>query len=61
MTRIYSGFAYSGPTSNDKPAEYKTLVEAQKARDDFDKRNPVGWNIWDSETLKLIEGTDHFQ
>lgn len=36
---------YCGPTSDSKPAVYDTLREALDAVKQFDKRNPVGWEI----------------
>lgn len=61
QTRVYDGEAYCGPTSNGFPAEYITLEEARAARSDFIKRNPVGWNIYDSETGLLVDGVDFFK
>ena len=61
QTRLYSGAPYQGPTSNGFPAEYKTLKEAKIAAENFQQRNPVGWNIFDSETGNLIDGVNMFE
>jgi hypothetical protein len=58
QTRIYEGRPYCGPTSDGSPAEWKTLAEAKTAQQMFNERNPVGWNIYDAETLKLVDGHD---
>ena len=58
QTRIYDGHPYCGPTSNGMPAQYDTLEEAKKAQAEFNERNPVGWNIYDEDTGKLIDGVD---
>ncbi len=59
QTRVYDGYAYCGVTSYGKPAEYATLEKAQQAVKEFTERNPVGWNIYDADTGKLIEGFDY--
>lgn len=53
-SRCYGGRAYCGPTSNNVPAEYETLAEAKLAVEEFTKYNPVGWDIYDSETGQLV-------
>lgn len=58
QTRIYDGYPYRGPTSDGMPAEYEKLEEAKNAQADFNERNPVGWNIYYSETGKLVDGVD---
>lgn len=61
MSRYYTGKAYNGPTSNYKDAAYETLEEAKKAAEDFLSKNPVGWNIFDSESHELVDGFDCFE
>lgn len=61
QTRIYQGRPYCGYTSNNVPAEFKSLEVARKMQAMFNARNPVGWNIWDAETGKLVDGFDHFE
>lgn len=58
QTRIYAGHPYWGPTSNGIPAQYETLEEAKQAQAEFNERNPVGWNIYDEETGRLVDGVD---
>jgi len=58
QTRVYCGSAYCGLTSDHIPAEYAKLGEAMLARLTFYERNPVGWNIYDSETGSLVDGFD---
>lgn len=59
-TRIYGGEPYNGPSSNGMNAEAETLEEAKIMADKLNERNPVGWNIWDSETGKIVIGNDFF-
>ena len=61
QTRLYAGFPYCGYSSNGIRAEADTLAAAQSLRDELQEFNPVGWNIWDSSTGKLVEGMDHFK
>jgi hypothetical protein len=61
QTRIYAGEPYSGPTSDEKPAEYKSLEEAIIAKKEFTERNPVGWNIYNGDTGELVIGFDYHQ
>jgi hypothetical protein len=58
QTRLYDGEPYCGPTSDHKPMEFNTLQEARIAVIVLNNLNPTGWNIWDSETHKLVEGFD---
>jgi hypothetical protein len=58
-TRVYGGQPYCGPTSGGISAEYGTLEAAQQAAYSFTIRNPVGWDIYDSETGILV--TDKIQ
>jgi len=58
QSRVYNGHPYQGYTSNNIPAEYETFEEAKKARDVFNKSNPVGWNIYDSVSGELVDGID---
>lgn len=59
QSREYTGIPYSGPNSRDQPAQYKTLKEAKKAQEHFNNINPVGWNIYNSETFELVDGVDY--
>ena len=68
QTRIYTNEPYSGhstqaiselPGYNGK-AETDSLEEAIAMREKLQKYNPVGWNIWNSETGILVEGLDMF-
>jgi hypothetical protein len=60
QSRLYDGHPYCGPTSNYQFAQYATIEEARKARDEFQLKNPVGWNIYDADDGTLIEGMDVF-
>ena len=59
-TRIYRGEPYCGYSSGDAPCESNSLDEALALQTDLQKTNPVGWNIWDSETQTLVVGVDYF-
>lgn len=53
-SRVYTGRAYSGPTSNGKPAEADTLAEAIVLQATMTAANPVGWDIFVSKTKEQI-------
>jgi len=55
QSRMYTGRPYCGPTSNREPAEYSTLKQARAAKKEFTRWNPVGWDIYDSETGKKVQ------
>lgn len=57
-TRLYYGYPYAGPSSDNENAEASTIEEAREWVAKLQERNPVGWNIWDSETEELVEGYD---
>lgn len=52
---MYTGRPYCGPTSNREPAEYSTLEQAREAKKEFTKGNPVGWDIYDTETGQKVQ------
>lgn len=54
QTRIYDGHPYWGPTNNKIPAQYETLKKAKQAQTEFNKHNPIDWNIYDEETGRLV-------
>lgn len=58
QTRTYVGEPYCGHTSDGKPAEYKTLREADDARKIFQEKNPVGWDIFEAKSGKRVFGYD---
>jgi len=58
QTRTYEGEPYCGPTSYNKPAEFKFLADAIAATKTFIIRNPVGWNVYNSVTKELSYGYD---
>jgi hypothetical protein len=58
QSRAYEGKPYCGPSSDGIPQEYSLLSIALKAKELLTKRNPVGWNIYDSETGKLVDGQE---
>ena len=45
-SRVYEGRPYCGPTSNGKPAQYKTRLAAVRAANRFLKKNQVGWSVY---------------
>ncbi len=53
-SRHYQGRPYAGPSSNNIPLEFDTLEEAKKNRDVVAARNPVGWDIFNSETGEKV-------
>lgn len=59
QTRLYCGYPYEG-YSWMGPATFQTLEEAKTCVKTLNEVNPVGWNIWDGESQKLIEGFDFF-
>lgn len=61
QTRVYDGEPYCGYSSGDNPAESDDLDEAISMSKDMMKNNPVGWNVFDSMTDKLVYGTDFFK
>ncbi len=58
QSRLYGGQPYCGPTTENMPMAFKHLVVAQEAARLMQERNPVGWNIFDSETQELVQGLD---
>ncbi len=56
QTRLYQGFPYAGYSSNDEPCDSDDLDEALALAADLQKRNPIGWNVYDSQTGKLVYG-----
>lgn len=58
QTRAYDGTPYCGYSSNNIPCEFEKLEDAREKVKELNNFNPVGWNIWDSETGLLIEGFD---
>ena len=50
-SRVYEGRPYCGPTSNGKPAQYKTRLAAVRAANRFLKKNPVGWSVYYADVL----------
>lgn len=67
QTRVYEGEPYCGYTSfnhesgKKEKLEFADLEEAKRFIQEYlNIVNPVGWNIWDAETGKLVEGNDFF-
>lgn len=62
--RIYNGNGYSGFTTKQlelpEPLEFDTLEECEAVLPKLQEFNPVGWNVWDSETGKCVVGEDLF-
>lgn len=54
QSRIYEGRPYCGPTSNNVPASFATFDGAFSAKRIFTEKNPVGWDIYDADTQKLV-------
>ena len=54
-SRVYNGKCYCGASSNNTPLEFETLIDAKQTIINLLKINPVGWVIYNSTTLKLIE------
>jgi len=54
-SRVYNGVPYNGPTSNYKDASTPSLKEARIMARRFTVLNPVGWDIYDSKTNKIVE------
>lgn len=57
-SRLYTRIPYCGATSGGHPAEAETMEAAVNMARDFMKRNPVGWNVYDSDTGELIYGKE---
>lgn len=60
QTRQYHGYPYQGPTSDGAPAVYETVEGAIAAVELFQTKNPVGWNVFNADTKKLVAGVDMF-
>ncbi len=54
-SRSYLGHPYRGPASDNVVAESMELPKARIWRDILTKRNPVGWDIYDSKTGEVLE------
>ena len=54
QSRVYSGRPYCGPTSGGFPAESDSLIKAINLAKYFNTFNPVGWDVFDSETGNLV-------
>lgn len=66
QTRIYEGQPYAGysmefvrPLRDEAASD--DLEEAKHMAEALEQVNPVGWNIWDSTTGKLVSGHDMFK
>ncbi len=65
QSRMYYGYPYSGPSGEaigkrNEPLEFESLDEAIEASKKLNKFNPVGWNVFDSDTRGLVYGIDFF-
>lgn len=56
QSRMYSGFPYSGYTSEGMVGEAETLEEAIELARKFTEINPVGWDVYDSTTGQQVYG-----
>lgn len=54
-SRVYHGLPYRGPTSCHLPAQTDSLEDARLIASAMTNRNPVGWDIYDSETKERVE------
>lgn len=61
QTRFYDGEPYCGYSSDNIPCEFEKLDDAQEKVKELNISNPVGWNIWDSETGELVDGFDFME
>lgn len=65
QTRVYEGEPYHGHTSESLglvgPAEFDNLEEAIFWSLKFQQYNPVGWNVFDSQTGQCLVGKDLFK
>jgi|688.fasta_scaffold1033207_2 hypothetical protein len=62
QSRMYRGEGYDGPTrKSEEPIDIASLEEAKRLQLLYQKRNPVGWNIYDADTEKLVDGLDFFE
>jgi len=53
-SRMYHSRPYCGPSSNNEPAEADTLEEALVLQQEMTQVNPVGWDIYESETGVVV-------
>jgi hypothetical protein len=60
QTRIYDGEPYCGPSSNYIPLAFASIEEAKRKISLLNEINPVGWNIWNSNTRELVHGINFF-
>jgi hypothetical protein len=57
-SRIYKGWPYQGPTSNNLSAESDSLNDAIAMAQSMLDRNSVGWEVWDSQTNTMEYSTN---
>lgn len=57
-SRQYCGRPYCGPASDNKPAEANDIYLAQRLEMELTNRNPVGFDIYDSETGEKVHFTN---
>lgn len=54
-SRLYEGRGYCGASSRNIPMEFIELFMAEMAVEKLTERNPVGWDIYNANTGKLIK------
>jgi hypothetical protein len=55
--RVYSGHPYQGPTTCGLKAESDDYAHILQVADCMAHHNPVGWEVYDSETQEMIYST----
>lgn len=56
-SRTYTGEPYKGPSSDESPAEAGSMHEAIDLAIKMYIKNPVGWDVYDSESEERIFST----
>jgi hypothetical protein len=54
QSRLYGDYPYAGPASDGLPMRFDTLEEALAAKKQLTERNPVGWDIYNTQTREKI-------
>ena len=55
-SKLYVGIPYTGALSKGQRAEAETLQAAIDMAKQFEKINPSGWNVFDTETGECVYG-----
>lgn len=54
-SRLYEGVPYCGVANNYESAQFDTPEQALDKASELSKKNPVGFVVYDSHTLKIVD------